>query len=114
LSFSPQKIDGKLLLASGSDDQTVILWDVSSDPSKAGVFLRLEGFDNPIINTYFDSTRLITVDKSGQTIAWEIDPSQWIELACDSIKSHVAMDGETWQAFLSYFAGQSPTETCIQ
>jgi WD40 repeat protein len=113
LSFSPEPIDGRLLLASGSDDQSVILWDVSTDPSKASVFLKLAGFDNPIVNTYFDSTRLITVDKNGETVAWEIDPTRWLQLACDSIKSHVAVGGETWQTFLSYLAGQSNKETCI-
>jgi len=114
LSFSPQEIDGRLLLASGSDDQTVILWDVSTDPSKASVFLKLEGFDNPIANTYFDSTRLITIDKNGEKVAWEIDPAKWLELACAPIRSHVTVDSETWQTFLDYLAGQSNKETCIQ
>jgi WD40 repeat protein len=113
LGFSRQEIDGRLLLASGSDDQTVILWDVSPDPSKASVFLRLEGFDNPITNTYFDSTRLITVEKNGETIAWELDPTRWLELACDSVKANVTVAGETWQAFLGYLTGQSPKEICI-
>ena len=84
LNFSLGPINGKLLLASASDDQTVILWDVSNF-SAADVFLKLEGFGSPVISASFrEDGKLITVEKNGPITQWIIDPADWKSLACEA------------------------------
>jgi WD40 repeat protein len=103
LSFSPQ-IDGKLLLASASDDQTVILWDVST----AEQFLKLESFENPVTAAYFKGEQLITIESSGRSIQWNIDSSSWPKLACDAVGPRVLSEDEVTR----FLQGQPQTEPC--
>lgn len=102
LSFSGE-IDGKILLASASDDLTVILWDVT-DVTTADVFLKLEGFENPVIAAYFEGGQLITIEQgkngevNGRVINWNVTPSNWLSLACGTVK--VNLTPAEWEKYL--------------
>ncbi|MBK6794524.1 MAG: hypothetical protein IPG80_18730 [Anaerolineales bacterium] len=81
-------LSGKVLLASASDDLTVIVWDVTN-PAAALPFLKLEGFERPVMAAYFDGSYLVTVEKGqsedyGRTIRWNIDPLTWVGLGCNA------------------------------
>jgi len=112
LSFSPQKIADTLLLASASDDQTVIIWDVTNI-AEADVFLKLKGFESPIISAFFsaDGKQLTTVEKNGHTTQWIIDPQAWVSLACMTVQDNLTTD--QWTQFTQSLSGQSPVETCV-
>jgi WD40 repeat protein len=89
-------LSGRVLLASASDDLTVIVWDVT-DPAGAEPFLKLEGFERPVVAVYFDGDTLVTVEKGlteeyGRTIRWNIDPSVWLELGCQAANSNLTND----------------------
>jgi WD40 repeat protein len=109
LSFSSQ-IDGKLLLASASDDQTVIIWNVG-DVANAAVFLKLESFDNPVSAAYFEGNQLITIENNGEkdvrSIQWNITPSSWLSLACGGVKRN--LNDSEWQRYLP---NQVQRKTC--
>ena len=108
LSFSP---DGNLL-ASASDDQTVILWDMSD--ADRPEFLKLDGFENPISKVYFsgDGKQLVVIEKNGEnTTRWLIDESDWLALACTAINDNI-LTIDQWDVFSQYLQG-SPEETCV-
>jgi len=98
LNFSPQSVDGRRLLVSASDDQTVILWDVTT-VADADVFLKLEGFNNPVTSAYFsaDGKLLLFTESGGQITQWIIDPAEWVRLACETIKPSLTISEQEYQ-----------------
>ncbi len=111
LNFS-RTIDGKTLLASASDDLTVILWDVT-DVTNADVFLKLEGFETPVIAAYFEGGQLVTIEKgkngeaNRRTIRWNITPSNWLSLACSTV--NLNLTPTDWE---KYLPGLEYQKTC--
>jgi WD40 repeat protein len=108
LAFDPITIDGKTILASGSDDQTVILWDVT-DPANSQIFLQLTGFDLPVMAVQFDGENLLTADKAQpqHLTQWYIDPADWVKRACQAVGRNLT--SEEWQ---QYLPGQAWRKTC--
>ena len=75
--------DGKIL-ASGSDDQTVALWDISFIKNRKYKFT-LKGHSGPVLNGGVfisgDGKTLISATKT-EVILWNIDQEFWFEKAC--------------------------------
>jgi WD40 repeat protein len=105
LVFS-QPIDDKVLLASASDDKTVILWDVT-DTAKAGVFLKLTEFNNPVLAAYFDGAKLVSDESNGFQVQWTVSPTAWVTLACAAAKRNMTI--AEWP---NYYPRQDYRKTC--
>jgi WD40 repeat protein len=108
LNFDPQKVEDRLLLSSASDDQTVIVWDVT-DVLTADIFLKLEGFGGPVTSAFFssDGKQLTTIESNGQTTVWTIDPGDWLQLACRAAGRN--LNPSEW---MQYLPGQEFHKTC--
>lgn len=102
LSFSPL-LEGQQLLASASDDQTVILWDVKN----ATPYLKLESFASPVSAAYFEAGDLITLEKEGRTVEWTINPADWTTRACQAVNRNL-----TQAEWATYLPGQPFRKTC--
>ena len=111
LSFYPQIVDNRILLASASDDQSVILWDVSN-AAMVSVFLKLNEFENPVTGAYFEQDQLVTVEGTASEgnqafTKWIINPEDWAMLACEAARRNLT---ETeWE---QYLPGLTYRKTC--
>jgi WD40 repeat protein len=106
LSFDPQPIAGHLLLASASDDQSVILWDVSN-AAMASVFLKLNDFESPVTGAYFDNGQLVTIEGNRAATKWIIVPEDWAVRACEAAQRNL-----TEAEWAQYLPGQAYHKTC--
>ena len=178
VSFGKRELGDKEMpyLISGSNDRTVIQWDISirqplshtvpatevnlpSDDAepppdsnaefkatvngqqidityagKEEVFLTLDGFDGPVQYVKFNGQELLTMDQIQRNLvtppsdvtspsvvtpwktSWNIDPSSWIERACNQLKQNLTRStlDQLWEKFLEILpAGQVPQEKCI-
>ena len=76
--------DGKTM-ASGGEDQDIILWDIS-DPENSLQRVVLKGHTKAVLSggIFFlpDGKTLISASKD-EVILWDLDPQSWIEKACN-------------------------------
>jgi WD40 repeat protein len=93
LAFSP---DGKLL-ASGSADSSIILWDMTGS-QRLGKSLR--GHAGAVMDVAFspDGTRLASGGEDGAVILWDLDVVSWQKLACQVAGRSLTQ--EEWQQYL--------------
>lgn len=72
-------------MASGGEDQDIILWDIS-DPENPFQRVVLNGHTSAVLNggIFFlpDGNTLISASKD-EVILWDLDPQSWIEKACN-------------------------------
>jgi WD40 repeat protein len=91
--------DGKTL-ASGGDDWSIILWDIT-DPTEPVQRFILNGHTSPILNggIFFtqDGKTLISIS-TNEVILWDINPESWAQKAC-VIAGRNFTQAE-WQQFL--------------
>ncbi|MCA9500657.1 MAG: trypsin-like peptidase domain-containing protein [Nitrospira sp.] len=91
--------DGRTL-ASGGDDWSIILWDITNPEEPVQRFI-LYGHTSPILNggIFFtqDGNTLVSTSKN-EVILWDINPESWVEKAC-AIAGRNLTQAE-WQQFL--------------
>ena len=150
-------------LISGSNDHTVIQWDLSArqplsytadsnvgplaingqsvtdsndqykaqareqqinilylNPKDEEVFLTLDDFDSPVQYVKFDGSDLRTIEQNQlvlkQMTRWNINPDNWVELACEAVKQNLT--GSAWDELWNQFRtrlpqGEQPKQQCI-
>jgi hypothetical protein len=62
------------------------------------VFLKLDGFENPVTAAYFDDGQLVTIEGNGTATGWIVDPVDWIALVCKAAKRNLTQT--EWEQYL--------------
>ncbi|UCC62385.1 MAG: WD40 repeat domain-containing protein, partial [Anaerolineae bacterium] len=95
VTFSPDSSAN--LLASGSADGTVILWDTAS---RRMIGQPLRGHDASVNNVAFssDGKCLASASDDRTIVVWDVDPASWREQACRIANRPLTED--EWQQYL--------------
>jgi len=101
LAFSP---DGKLL-ATGSWDRSVQLWDVETGQPIGGP---LSGHSDTVNGLAFspDGATLLSSSRDGVILHWAVNPEAWIERACRIAAR--ALTEDEWRSFAGANIPYSP------
>jgi WD40 repeat protein len=86
------------------------------------IFLTLDEFDSPVQFVGFEEQNgqaLVTIDKTidenedsiGRMTRWQIDPTEWVELACEAVSRNLTP--ELWSEFLQLLDEPSPKQSCV-
>ena len=99
--------DGKLL-ASGSSDATLVLWDM---PTRQPLSEPVRAHATGVVSVDFstDGKWLVSASggKGGSIIRWELDPDTWLSRACDVVGRNFNKD--EWSQF---FGNQAYRVSC--
>jgi WD40 repeat protein len=86
-----------IFLASASDDQTVIIWQIQPDGSLEQYLAPLSGHSAPVKSVFFchdydgdGDDHLISVDSDNNYIEWKISLDVWKNTACKSIQANAS------------------------
>jgi WD40 repeat protein len=95
VAFSPH---GKTL-ASGSGDNTIILWDVEK---RQPIGEPLQGHTSPVCSVAFspDGKILASGSEDNTIILWDLDPQSWIEKSCRRAGRNLTR--AEWAQYLPY------------
>ena len=98
LAFNAPAEGEKLLLASGSTDQTLILWDVES---RLPIGKPLSGFSSTVLGLGFsaDNAYLYASAQGGAMWVWDASYPLWIQRSCSLAGRNLSQI--EWQQFLS-------------
>jgi len=88
------------LLASGGNDGTIHLWDVATQQPFGAVLRSNAGVQS--LDFSPEGNRLVSVGTGGSALVWELNPTQWLEIA--SRLANRNMSRKEW----AHYLGQMP------
>jgi WD40 repeat protein len=94
---------GSQTLSFEIDGQTVRLSNGSDE------YLILEDFAGLVQDLYLDGEHLITRDENDSVLQWNINPDDWVHMACDAAKRN--LDPGEWR---QYLPNTDPEKTCAE
>jgi WD40 repeat protein len=95
-------------MASGDNQRVILLWNTHSYQPFGN---RLFGAAGAVLSLAFrpDGKELFSYDDSGTSLAWNLDPDQWVEWLCNLAQRNFTHS--EWQQF---FPEESYRPTCSQ
>jgi len=103
-AFTP---DGRYLLT-GSTDGKAVLWQIATAPAGGAVFDLAHAAGSEIAVAAPGDQTLVTVDKVGTVLRWDIDPDHLVAHACAIVARNLSK--AEWNQFLP---GRAYQETCV-
>ncbi len=94
------------MLASGSSDKTIILWDIATH-QPIGQPLNLHNGEVISVSFSNEDKTLVTGSWDDTAIFWSLEPSIWMEKTCQRVERNFTQ--AEWE---QYFPGEVHRTTC--